>query len=95
MYSGENDTIVNEILSESKTLEKAKYQAKQEVLLYLIATEECMYPKPEIDPLEWWRENKHIYPNVAKCARMWLSAPVTSTPSERVFLICGMVDPQK
>ena len=51
---GENDTIVNEILSESKTLEKAKYQAKQEVLSYLIATEECIDPKSEIDPLEWW-----------------------------------------
>ena len=34
----ENDTIVNEIPSESKTLEKAKYKAKQEVLPYLIAT---------------------------------------------------------
>ena len=37
-----------------------KYQAKQEVLMYLVATEECIYPKSEIDPLEWWRENKHI-----------------------------------
>ena len=72
-----------------------KYQAEQEVLSYLIATEECIYPKSEIDPLEWWRENKHIYPNVAKCARMWLSAPATSTSSERVFLICDVVDTQK
>ena len=71
-----------------------KKQAKQEVLLYLIATEECIYPKSEINPLDWWQENKHIYPNVAKGARMWLSAPVTSTPSERVFLICDIVGTQ-
>ena len=61
-------------------------------MLSLIATEECIYQKSEIDPLEFWRENKHIYPNEAKCARMWLSAPATSTPSERVFSICGIVD---
>ena len=72
-----------------------KYQAKQEVLLYLIATEECIYPKSEINPLDWWQENKHIYPNVAKGARMWLSAPLTSPPSERVFLICDVVGTQK
>ena len=89
---GEKDTIVNEIPSESKTLKKK--QAKQEVLSYLIATEECIYQKSEIDPLEFWRENKHIYPNEAKCARMWLSAPATSTPSERVFSICDVVDTQ-
>ena len=58
-------------------------------------TEECIHPKSEIDPLEWWRENKHIYSNVAKCARMWLSAPATSTPSEHVFLICDIVDTQR
>ena len=94
MYLEENHITVNEIPSESKKTLK-KYQTKQEVLLYLIATEECIYPKSEIDPLEWWQANKHIYPNVAKCARMWLNAPATSTSSKRVFFIFDVVDTQK
>ena len=64
-------------------------------LLYLADTESVIYPKAEINPLEWWKKNKHIYPNVAKCARMWLSVPTTSTPIECVFSICGIVDTAK
>ena len=37
-------------------------------------------------------KNKHVYPNVATLARKWLSVTATSTPSERVFSICGIVD---
>ena len=47
-------------------IERAKYEAKQEVLSYLIATEKCTYPKEKLDPLKWWQDNKHLYPNVAK-----------------------------
>ena len=42
------------------------------------------------DPLLWWRENKHIYPNIARTARKWLCIPVSSTPSEHVFSNCGV-----
>jgi hypothetical protein len=42
------------------------------------------------DPLLWWRENKHLYPNIAQTARKWLCIPATSTPSERVFSNCGV-----
>ena len=27
------------------------------------------------DPLLWWRENKHIYPNIARTAHKWLCIP--------------------
>ena len=37
-------------------------------------------------------KNKHVYPNVATLARKWLSVTATSTPSEGVFSICGIVD---
>jgi hypothetical protein len=38
----------------------------------------------------WWRENKHLYLNIAWTAHKWLCVPATSTPSERVFSNCGV-----
>ena len=46
-------------------------------------------------PLEWWRIYCNRYTNVARAARKWLSVSSTSTPSERVFSICGVVDTAK
>jgi hAT family C-terminal dimerisation region len=40
----------------------------------------------------WWKERKDRFPKVALAARKWLSVCSTSTPSERVFSICGVVD---
>ena len=48
-------------------------------------------PRQE-DPLQWWRNNKHIYPNVAKVARKYLA---TSVPSERLFSKAGELVLQK
>ena len=49
----------------------------------------------KLDPLDWWQENKTKYPHIAVLARKWLSVPATSTPSERVFSICGIVNTAK
>ena len=38
---GENETNVDDDLSEMTTIEKVKYQANQEVFMYLIATSIC------------------------------------------------------
>ncbi|KAJ3592693.1 hypothetical protein NHX12_007820 [Muraenolepis orangiensis] len=41
---------------------------------------------PTMDnPLEWWAENTHRFPRLAKLSRSYLAIPATSTPSERVF----------
>ena len=92
---GESETVVNNIKSELTSIEKAKAEAKQEAVSYLNATESCVYPKAKLDPLQWWRDNKQKYPNVAKCARKWLSVPATSTPSEHVFSICSILNTAK
>ena len=41
------------------------------------------------DELEWWRVNEHRFPVVARLARRWLAAQVSSVPSERVFSDAG------
>jgi hAT family C-terminal dimerisation region len=62
-----------------------------EVQLYLLGIQSLQNPKP----LNWWSVNRMKHPLVAKAARKWLSVPATSTPSERVFSICGIVDAAK
>ena len=62
---GENKTIVNDM--DSARIKRGKHTAKQEVFSYLIATENFTYLKEKLDPLKWWQDNKHLYPNVAKC----------------------------
>ncbi|KAI4817482.1 hypothetical protein KUCAC02_010879 [Chaenocephalus aceratus] len=53
--------------------------------------EYCQTPHiPTMDnPLEWWAQNAHRFPRVAKLSRSYLAIPATSTPSERVFSLAG------
>jgi hAT family C-terminal dimerisation region len=44
------------------------------------------------NPIAWWNERRNRLPKVALGARKWLSVCSTSTPSERVFSICRVVD---
>ena len=37
------------------------------------------------DPLKWWSVSEVKYPRVAKLAEVFLPAPATSAPSERVW----------
>lgn len=41
------------------------------------------------NPLPWWRKNESTYPHVAMLAKLYLAAPATSVPSERVFSTAG------
>ena len=48
---GENETSVDDDLSEVTPIEKVKHHANQEFFMYLIATETSKYPKAKIDLL--------------------------------------------
>ena len=47
------------------------------------------------DVLGWWKANEHRFPTLAKVARELLGTPATSTPSERLFSMAGVVCSKK
>ena len=94
-YDTVHDGMKTEVKIDTENTLKEKVEAlvEQEVLSYLLETEGIFNPK--FSELEWWRVNKHKYPNVAKLARKWLGVPALSSPSERVFSICDIIDTTK
>jgi len=41
------------------------------------------------NPLKWWKDNEHQYPNLSKLAKRYLAVQATSVGSERVFSTAG------
>ena len=39
--------------------------------------------------LEWWAENRKLFPNLARMARQYLGCPATSATVERLFSAVG------
>lgn len=39
------------------------------------------------DPLQWWKQNQQNFPILSKLAKKYLSMPISSAPSERVWSI--------
>lgn len=50
--------------------------------------EEPVLPR-NCDPLLWWRENQHMYPNLASIVPEKFCIPATSVPCERLFSKAG------
>ncbi len=48
-------------------------------------------PALDANPLAWWKEHNHHFPNIANIAIKLLCIPATSTPSERLFSTAGQI----
>ena len=44
------------------------------------------------DPLKYWEEAKHGFPNAYRVAKKYLSIPATSVPFKRLFSRAGIID---
>lgn len=73
--------------SNESTNESRKEKARRELLSFL---DEPLI-EPEQSALTWWATNAPRYPNIAKLARVFLSIPATSVPSEQIFSKAGQV----
>ena len=62
-----------------------------EVQAYIIVTNN----NNNLSTLESWQVNRGKCWNVARFVQMWLAVPATSTPSKRVFSMCGLVETAK
>lgn len=63
----------------------------QECWRYLAAVDPKEVEILNGDVLAYWREKKNVFPGLAALARTILAIPATSTPSDRVFSIAGLV----
>jgi hypothetical protein len=85
-YLKTNNTA-NETYSNDKSLKSSIFKKQKtshdfdELNRYLSSSEE----HESIDPINWWKDNLIIYPNLSKMAADFLCIPSTSVPSERVF----------
>lgn len=81
--------------------EEQQSAVPQEDRMLSLVTHEVTSYLCEVETLDvksellWWKLNHIRFPNIARVARKWLGVVATSTPSERVFSICGVVDTAK
>uniref|UniRef100_A0A3B1JJI0 Zinc finger BED domain-containing protein 1-like n=1 Tax=Astyanax mexicanus TaxID=7994 RepID=A0A3B1JJI0_ASTMX len=58
---------------------------KEEIELYRMAKVISV----DANPLKWWKNNEHQYPNLSKLSKHYLAVQATSVASERVFSTAG------
>ena len=80
------DSLLTDVFITHEEPPKGPYQlCSTEVASYRQEAELSM----KENPLEWWKVNAFRYPMLARMAKMYLSTPATSVPSERVFSTAG------
>jgi len=77
------DACLNQILAFAEPAASEQNSVEMEIERFISVTpvDRSQFPTA----CDWWRENHHLYPNVARVAKRYLSAPPTSIASERLF----------
>ena len=79
--------VLDRLLGEDVDMDGESNSVTEEVDLFLQE-----HPiKCKEDPLTWWQGNINRFPHLAILAHRYLAIPATSTPSERVFSVAGIV----
>ena len=79
-------SLLDHLLGEDVDVDKSS-SVTEEVALFF---QECL-TKCHENPFAWWLGNANRFPNFAVLAHHYLATPATSTPSERVFSVAGIV----
>nr|CAD7199525.1 unnamed protein product [Timema douglasi] len=69
----------------NKRIALAGEREKDEIALYLANPVAPLY----VDPIQQWEDMKHIFPSLYRQAQLYLLAPATSVPAERLFSEAG------
>ena len=46
---------------------------------------------PAANPLQFWEQRMHVYPQLAPLAQDLISAPASQAFVERIFSVCGLL----
>ena len=77
------DVCLNQFLTstEPATSEQNSVEMEIDRFISISPVDRSKYPTA----CDWWRQNHHLYPNVARVAKRYLPAPPTSVASECLF----------
>ena len=79
--------VLDRLIGEEFDMDDGNSSITEEVTLFL---QERPIKRKE-DPFAWWRGNASRFPHLAIVVCRYLAIPATSTPSERVFSVAGIV----
>ena len=87
------DDWLQDVICVGETVEPTVDLIKHEVSRYLGSG--ISIKDKDLSILEWWKKNELFFPRLSILAKKYLCIPASSTPSERIFSLCGTLVSKK